>query len=358
MVGTNQSNTNEPIKSKREPYKKSSTAQSKPLVFISHDSRDSDLAEEFGNLLSDVSGGTIKSFRSSDRKGTTGIEFGAVWFDAIMTKLSDSTDFVAILTPNSINRPWLLYEAGLAKGKIGIIVFGLAIGISLEKVSIGPFSQLQNCSNEEDQITKLVMQIISRNPDASPREEAVRNYVKIFQQRVNTILKERSLIAVDEKVDFIEVDNHVSEQDFLVGMKLLIKKIKTGYSPDYILIISSGGALVGGILSKHLNVPMLVVTRENPENQETKPQNSGDIAFPEALIKGKKILLVDDIIRAGTTLKYYYEKTRQCNPLAIKSAVLLLAGEHLLIEPEFFVYQAQKINIRMFYDINSDFWQC
>lgn len=41
-----------------------------PLVFISHDSRDADLAEAFGNLLTDASGGILKSFRSSDRKGT------------------------------------------------------------------------------------------------------------------------------------------------------------------------------------------------------------------------------------------------------------------------------------------------
>ncbi|MGH8538698.1 MAG: hypothetical protein ACREXM_20220 [Gammaproteobacteria bacterium] len=50
-----------------------------PLVFISHDSRDADLAEAFGNLLTDASGGILKSFRSSDRKGTAGIEYGQEW---------------------------------------------------------------------------------------------------------------------------------------------------------------------------------------------------------------------------------------------------------------------------------------
>ncbi len=41
----------------------------KALVFVSHDSRDADLAEAFANLLSDVSAGTLKSFRSSDKRG-------------------------------------------------------------------------------------------------------------------------------------------------------------------------------------------------------------------------------------------------------------------------------------------------
>ena len=41
-----------------------------PLVFISHDSRDAEFAEAFSKLLSSVSAGVLKSFRSSDRKGS------------------------------------------------------------------------------------------------------------------------------------------------------------------------------------------------------------------------------------------------------------------------------------------------
>src|SRR5687768_6608815 len=62
-------------------------ARPKPLVFISHDTRDADIAEAFADLLQDASGGVLKSFRSSDRKGTAGIEFGAEWYSAIMEKL-------------------------------------------------------------------------------------------------------------------------------------------------------------------------------------------------------------------------------------------------------------------------------
>ncbi|MBS1504583.1 MAG: hypothetical protein JST32_21165, partial [Bacteroidetes bacterium] len=56
------------------------TASAKnPLVFISHDTRDADIAEAFSKLLSSVSAGVLKSFRSSDRKGTQGIEYGVEW---------------------------------------------------------------------------------------------------------------------------------------------------------------------------------------------------------------------------------------------------------------------------------------
>lgn len=47
-----------------------------PLVFISHDARDAELAEAFGKLLKSVSAGMIKTFRSSDKKGAEGLDFG------------------------------------------------------------------------------------------------------------------------------------------------------------------------------------------------------------------------------------------------------------------------------------------
>jgi len=94
----------------------SAAVRPKPMVFISHDSRDADIAEAFANLLQDATGGVLRSFRSSDRKGTAGIEFGAEWYSAIMEKLKDATDVVALLTSQSLGRPWLLYEAGVAKG--------------------------------------------------------------------------------------------------------------------------------------------------------------------------------------------------------------------------------------------------
>jgi hypothetical protein len=134
----------------------------------------------------------LRSFRSSDRKGTEGIEFGAEWYKAIMEKLGGATDVVALLTPYSLDRPWILYEAGVAKGKLDTIVFGIAIGIPLEKASSGPFAQFQNSSDDEDSITKLMLQLIRRNPDAEPREEAVRRQVQAFRARMTELMKGRA----------------------------------------------------------------------------------------------------------------------------------------------------------------------
>lgn len=166
----------------------------KTLVFISHDSRDADLAEAFANLLTDVSAGTLKSFRSSDKKGTSGIEFGTEWYTAIMSQLGDATDVVALLTQRSVERPWILYEAGVAKGKLDTNVLGIALGVPLDKVSSGPFGQFQNCADDEDSLTKLVLQLIRRNPEAAPREDAVKMQVKVFQDAAKKIISEKDKV--------------------------------------------------------------------------------------------------------------------------------------------------------------------
>jgi hypothetical protein len=173
---------------------------SKPLVFISHDSRDAKLAEAFSNLLTDASGGNLKSFRSSDKKGNTGIEYGSEWYSAIMGALKQCTDVVALLTKHSLDRPWILFEAGVAKGRNETVAFGVTLGIPLTQATTsGPFGQFQNCSDDEESLTGLVMQLIRRIPDATPREEAIRRQVQAFRASVGDLLKQPK--ADEGKVD-------------------------------------------------------------------------------------------------------------------------------------------------------------
>jgi hypothetical protein len=163
----------------------------KALIFISHDSRDAEIAQAFGELLSDVSVGTLKTFRSSDNLGATGIPFGDEWYNAIINKLTDATDVVALLTATSVDRPWILYEAGMAAGKLGTRVIGVAIGLPLSKAITGPFSQFQNSADDEQSLTKLMLQLLQRNPDAAPRQETVAGHVQAFRQKISNVLKSK-----------------------------------------------------------------------------------------------------------------------------------------------------------------------
>lgn len=171
------------------------------MVFVSHDTRDAEIAEAFSKLLGSVSAGVLKSFRTSDRKGNQGIEYGVEWFPEIMKKLENASDVVCLLTPNSINRPWILYEAGVAKGKLETPVHGVALGISLTLASTGPFAQFQNSDDSEDSLTQLVIQLVKRIPNAEPDSSVVRSQVSVFRVKVAAAFAKENGNAKPEKED-------------------------------------------------------------------------------------------------------------------------------------------------------------
>jgi TIR domain len=178
--------------------------RSNALVFISHDSRDAEIAEAFSRLISSVSCGVLKSFRSSDKKGNQGIEYGIEWYPEIMKKLEAASDVVCLLTPHSINRPWILFEAGVAKGKLNTPVQGIALGIPLASAASGPFAQFQNLDDEVDSLTRLVIQLAGRIPGAEPDRDVVKTQVEVFKDKVKPLLDKQKLPQdqhVDEKQD-------------------------------------------------------------------------------------------------------------------------------------------------------------
>ncbi len=168
------------------------------MVFISHDTRDAELAEAFSKLLSSVSAGVLKSFRSSDKRGNQGIAYGVEWYPEIMKKLADASDVVALLTQHSVDRPWILYEAGVAKGKLETPLLGVAIGIPLNKANNGPFAQFQNSGDDIDSLTKLVVQLVNRIPNSEPDAAVIKMQVEVFKRQAEEILKRQPEVETND----------------------------------------------------------------------------------------------------------------------------------------------------------------
>jgi hypothetical protein len=160
-----------------------------PLVFISHDSRDAELAEAFSKLLKSVSAGMIKTFRSSDKRGNEGIAFGDEWYKRLMSKLQATSDVVCLFTEGSLDRPWILFEAGVAKGKLDTPVVGVALGVPLSRVSAGPFYQFQNMDDSEADLTKLVHQLAKRVSGLELDFDVVASQVRAFKTAEAAILE-------------------------------------------------------------------------------------------------------------------------------------------------------------------------
>lgn len=182
---------------KKEEAKEILPKSKTPLVFISHDTRDAEIAEEFGNLLKSASAGALRSFRSSDKKPTQGIEYGSEWYPAIMEKIDEATEVVCLLTQNSVDRPWILYEAGVAKGKLNTKVIGIALGIPLSAAIKGPFAQFQNLDDDLTSLTKLILELVRTVPGLDPDEQIVETLVETFKRKSAEIIARNSKAVTD-----------------------------------------------------------------------------------------------------------------------------------------------------------------
>jgi hypothetical protein len=180
-----------------------------PLVFISHDGRDAELAEAFSKLLKSVSAGMIKTFRSSDKKGTEGIDFGDEWYKRLMAKLQSTSDVVCLFTERSLDRPWILFEAGVAKGKLNTPVVGVALGVPLSRITAGPFYQFQNMDDSEADLTKLVHQLGRRVANLELDADVVKVQVQAFKTTEAAILT--SLATAGKKPEDDAEENPVAK---------------------------------------------------------------------------------------------------------------------------------------------------
>jgi len=223
-----------PENGKEEEIKEIHQKSKQQLIFISHDTRDAELAEEFSNLLKSASAGALKSFRSSDKKGTQGIEYGSEWYPAIMEKIDEASDVVCLLTKNSVDRPWILYEAGVAKGKLNKKVIGLALGIPLNSAIGGPFYQFQNNNGDVDSVTKLVLELVNKVPGLDQDQQVVRPLAETFLKKASEIIsKIQKEISPEQKTGEAEISLAKLFEEVKIMFEDLPSRIETRIEPDF-----------------------------------------------------------------------------------------------------------------------------
>jgi hypoxanthine phosphoribosyltransferase len=98
--------------------------------------------------------------------------------------------------------------------------------------------------------------------------------------------------------------------DFVNGIDSIVNQIKeSDFNPDYIVGIVRGGAVPAVHLSHKLKIPVQMVhwsTRDLTDGWS----NESNGWIPEDLIDGKRILIVDDIVDGGETIRELLEDWR------------------------------------------------
>jgi uncharacterized protein len=98
-----------------------------------------------------------------------------------------------------------------------------------------------------------------------------------------------------------------------------------GYTPDIIVAIGSGGLIPARILRTYLGMPILTVGIAYYDMQNRPTENPRKIQWideVEQKLKGKRLLLVDEVDDTRVTLEYCLRELQRHDPAEIAVAVL------------------------------------
>ncbi|HJP90834.1 MAG TPA: TIR domain-containing protein [Pyrinomonadaceae bacterium] len=151
-------------------------------LFLSHSHGDHELATALKSLIESCFPGHIEVKASSSAPAEGGIPAGSDWLDWILEQVRNSKFTAVILTPNSIDKPWLMWEAGAVSGvslgaeKISTVI-PVVYRLSMEQVP-SPLRSRQAARGEDSEAMKRVLQ--SLKATVSLPESALHQLAEVF----------------------------------------------------------------------------------------------------------------------------------------------------------------------------------
>jgi hypoxanthine phosphoribosyltransferase len=126
---------------------------------------------------------------------------------------------------------------------------------------------------------------------------------------------------------------------------LLIRKLAVSIlsqSPpfEHIVAISRGGLTLGHLLSDFLRIPVSSITIQSYSDL----QKQGEVVLTSKLhtpIRGKRVLLVDDVSDSGKTLKRAVSYLKKLGPSEITTAAVFYKP-HSIFRPDIFAHRTIK----------------
>ncbi|MBA7472084.1 hypothetical protein ES707_07404 [subsurface metagenome] len=195
----------------------------KPIVFISHSSKDERMVRKLKELLTKKVGNTLDIFVSSDGQS---IPFGRNWVHEIEEALKSSALMFVLLSPNSVRSSWIYFEAGFTYSRgIEVVPIGV-LGIDLSQLP-PPMNLLQGFNINAAESLNNIITVINRKFEHSHKETFSKDeYTKIFglaETKRNAIFK--NYLSLINEVS-AEIPVNVSEPFRIIGDYLASKKVE------------------------------------------------------------------------------------------------------------------------------------
>ncbi len=124
----------------------------------------------------------------------------------------------------------------------------------------------------------------------------------------------------------------------LTSEKMFLQITESRINFDYIVGIGGSGLVHALLLSKKMNVPLIPVMLSSYNGRERKPvEIKTTLGIENDALEGKSVLIVDDIIASGDTLKIIKEHLVGIyNPAEIKTAVAYVSKKLCIQYPDFY----------------------
>lgn len=126
--------------------------------------------------------------------------------------------------------------------------------------------------------------------------------------------------------------NYIYWKEISAIVKNMSDNIKSDYNPDIIISIVRGGMIPSVILSHVLNIRKI----ENIKSIETisdeinavKQEPMIDEKVNLSEIRGKKVLIIDDILGSGATIRKIKEEVKKWQPKELRTAICVVNEEN------------------------------
>lgn len=126
------------------------------------------------------------------------------------------------------------------------------------------------------------------------------------------------------------------------SLELAIKVLESGYRPDTIIGILRGGYIIARIIADALNIDELGIVEVKFYKSVGERAERPIITQPLVIdVRGKKVLIVDDVVESGRTLEIVTEQTRLRGAKEVKVAALFFKPKSIII-PDFYAVKTTK----------------
>lgn len=159
------------------------TSEQKPeVIFVSHDTTESRIVDDFSDLLREVSDKKLTCFVAQGSSKNERLQPSDEWRSRIINEISNSLAVVCVLTKKSSKRPWVNYELGMADAQKKAVA-GLVLDLSPGELGNHPITDRFYSVGTVPSVVNLIKWLLEKIGVTTINEVEMGDKVELFLRK-------------------------------------------------------------------------------------------------------------------------------------------------------------------------------